>query len=60
MGFDLGTGLNKFLGTELGELLAIDIVLVLIYIFKLIKRSHFIYAKLVGTAFLLYLHFRSA
>jgi hypothetical protein len=59
MSFHLGTGLNKILGSELGEMIIVDIIVILLYLFKIVSQPHFIYAKLTGTALLTYLHFFS-
>ena len=57
MSFSLGTPFNKILGSELGEMIIIDMIVIMLYLFKFVKQSHFIYAKLAGTALLTYLHF---
>ena len=54
---NLGSPFNKILGTELGEMIIIDLIVIIAYLLKYVKQSHFIYAKLAGTAFLTYLHF---
>ena len=57
MSFSLGTGINKFLGSQLGEMIIIDLTIILLFLIKVISEPNFIYAKLAGTALLLYLHF---
>jgi threonine/homoserine/homoserine lactone efflux protein len=57
MAFSFGSSFNKILGSELGEMIVVDLIVIFLYLLKVVKQSHFIYAKLAGTALLTYLHF---